>query len=124
MEVNKRAGVFGWIMGLFSASHVMGNFLARFLPERYIFEVCMKYHFAINLDIIYKVICECSLSQVSIALLIFCPVYIHFYLAETVILSPRGNESSPFMDVVANAVKGQYKSMRYAANMVFSRYAC
>jgi hypothetical protein len=36
---NKRAAVFSWITGLFSASHVLGNVLARFLPQNYIFVV-------------------------------------------------------------------------------------
>ncbi|CAM8961343.1 unnamed protein product [Rhodiola kirilowii] len=95
LEETKRAAVFGWITGLFSASHVMGNLLARFLPERYIFEV-------------------------SIALLIFCPVYMYFYMAETVSLSPSRNECSACMDTIVNTLQGRYKSMRYAANVVFS----
>uniref|UniRef100_A0A7N0TX88 Major facilitator superfamily (MFS) profile domain-containing protein n=2 Tax=Kalanchoe fedtschenkoi TaxID=63787 RepID=A0A7N0TX88_KALFE len=97
VEESKRAGVFGWIMGLFSASHVMGNFLARFLPEQYIFEV-------------------------SIALLIFCPVYMHFFLVETVTLAPNNDETSSYMDTILNALRGRYNSMKYAAKVVFSRY--
>ena len=40
MNESKRAAVISWITGLFSASHVIGNVLARFLPEDYIFEAC------------------------------------------------------------------------------------
>ncbi|KAM7463811.1 hypothetical protein LguiA_031932 [Lonicera macranthoides] len=38
IDNSKRPAVFSWITGLFSASHVLGNLLARFLPEEYIFE--------------------------------------------------------------------------------------
>jgi len=47
---NKRAAVFGWITGLFSASHVVGNVLARFLPQSYIFVVIL----------VHRVLCWCS----------------------------------------------------------------
>lgn len=40
IDNSKRPAVFSWITGLFSASHVLGNLLARFLPEEYIFEAC------------------------------------------------------------------------------------
>ncbi|KAK4367153.1 hypothetical protein RND71_015033 [Anisodus tanguticus] len=38
VDESNRAAVFSWITGLFSASHVMGNVLARFLPVGYIFQ--------------------------------------------------------------------------------------
>ncbi|CAJ2629480.1 unnamed protein product [Trifolium pratense] len=90
---NKRAAVFSWITGLFSASHVLGNVLARFLPQNYIFVV-------------------------SIALLIFCPVYMQFFLVETVKLAPRKNQELGFCTKVANVVNRRYKSMRNAAEIV------
>jgi hypothetical protein len=39
----KRTAAIGRFMGLFSASHVLGNVLACFLPEAYIFEACHCY---------------------------------------------------------------------------------
>nr|GMD52759.1 hippocampus abundant transcript-like protein 1 [Ipomoea batatas] len=39
IEESNRAAAFSWITGLFSASHVVGDLLARFLPEDYIFLV-------------------------------------------------------------------------------------
>lgn len=39
MEDRKRMAAFSWITGLYSTSHLMGNLLARFLPESYIFYV-------------------------------------------------------------------------------------
>ncbi|KAG6485957.1 hypothetical protein ZIOFF_054524 [Zingiber officinale] len=42
IEVGKRSVAFGWITGLFSAAHVLGNILARFLPEEWIFEACVN----------------------------------------------------------------------------------
>lgn len=93
VDVSQRAGVFSWITGLFSASHVLGNVLARFLPEKYIFEV-------------------------SIALLIFCPVYMKIFLAETVIPSPRQDHDSACFTRVSKAIQDRYTSMRYSATVV------
>ncbi|XP_042446423.1 hippocampus abundant transcript-like protein 1 [Zingiber officinale] len=42
IEVGKRSAAFGWITGLFSAAHVLGNIFARFLPEGWIFEACVN----------------------------------------------------------------------------------
>ncbi|XP_058751732.1 uncharacterized protein LOC131624831 [Vicia villosa] len=90
---NKRAAVFSWITGLFSASHVLGNVLARFLPQNYIFVV-------------------------SIALLTFCPIYMHIFLDETVKMNPRKNHEIGFGNKVVSVVKRRYKSMRTAAEIV------
>ncbi|XP_058741498.1 uncharacterized protein LOC131613873 [Vicia villosa] len=90
---NKRAAVFSWITGLFSASHVLGNVLARFLPQNYIFVV-------------------------SIALLTFCPIYMHLFLDETVKMNPRKNHEIGFGNKVVSVVKRRYKSMRTAAEIV------
>ncbi|XP_057428174.1 uncharacterized protein LOC130721394 isoform X3 [Lotus japonicus] len=90
---SKRAAVFSWITGLFSASHVLGNVLARFLPEEYIFVV-------------------------SIALLTFCPVYMQFFLVETVTPAPKKNQVSGFCTKVVDVLHKRYKSMRNAAEIV------
>ncbi|KAK9187384.1 hypothetical protein WN944_018778 [Citrus x changshan-huyou] len=90
---SKRAAAFSWITGLFSASHVLGNVLARFLPEKYIF-------------------------LVSIALLIFVPVYTQFFLVETVESAPRKDQESSCLKKAVNVLDRRYKSMRDAALMV------
>ncbi|PSR98778.1 Hippocampus abundant transcript-like protein [Actinidia chinensis var. chinensis] len=92
---SKRAAVISWITGLFSASHVIGNVLARFLPEDYIFEV-------------------------SIALLVFGPVYMYMFLVETVKPAPRHDQHSPYLHKAFRIVEDRYKSMRHAATIVLS----
>ncbi|KAF3669850.1 putative nifU-like protein 4, mitochondrial-like [Capsicum annuum] len=82
VEENSRAGVFSWITGLFSASHVLGN--------------------------------------VSIGLLIFVPVYMSVFLAETVTPKTEENRSSTLKSNVLKIVQERYNSMRYAANLVTS----
>ncbi|PHT31562.1 hypothetical protein CQW23_27899 [Capsicum baccatum] len=93
VEENSRAGVFSWITGLFSASHVLGNVLARFLPVGYIFQAC---------------------------LLIFVPVYMSLFLAETVTPKTEENRSLTLKSNVLKIVQERYNSMRYAANLVTS----
>ncbi|GMH11235.1 hypothetical protein Nepgr_013076 [Nepenthes gracilis] len=93
VQDSKRAAAFSWITGLFSASHVLGNVLALFLPSRYIFEV-------------------------SIGLLIFCPVYMQLFLVE-VVNRKQEEQQSPLHSKVLNAFKERSKSMRYAATLVF-----
>ncbi|KAK3021851.1 hypothetical protein RJ639_047859 [Escallonia herrerae] len=95
VENSKRAAVFSWITGLFSASHVLGNILARFLPEEYIFEV-------------------------SIALLVFCPVYITLFLTETVTPTTRQNQGLPIFNKALKVVQERYNSMRHALTIVLS----
>lgn len=95
VDESKRAAVFSWITGLFSASHFLGNVLARFLPENYIFEV-------------------------SIALLIFCPVYIQLFLVETVRLAPEQEVTSSPLTKVFKVCHDRYKSMKYATTIVTS----
>ncbi|KHN37832.1 hypothetical protein glysoja_016956 [Glycine soja] len=93
---SKRAAVFSWITGLLSASHVLGDVLALFLPEKYIFVV-------------------------SIALLIFCLVYMKFFLVETVILAPRNNPKLGCGAKIVDVFQQRYKSVKRAAEIVFFR---
>ncbi|CAL9005621.1 unnamed protein product [Prunus brigantina] len=93
---NKRAAVFSWITGLFSASHVLGNVLARFLPEKYIFFV-------------------------SIALLIFCPVYMQMFLTETTNKrAPKSDQGLSCLNKIVTIIRKRYASMRDAATIVVS----
>ncbi|XP_050384827.1 uncharacterized protein LOC126801502 isoform X2 [Argentina anserina] len=93
---NNRAAVFSWITGLFSASHVLGNVLARFLPEKYIFSV-------------------------SIALLIFCPVYMQIFLVETVKkMAPHADQDLSCLTKKVAIIHKRYVSMRDAAKVVMS----
>lgn len=41
LDGRSRAAAFGWMHGILSLSHVLGNFLARLLPGTYIFEACV-----------------------------------------------------------------------------------
>ncbi|KAF4367950.1 uncharacterized protein LOC115707307 [Cannabis sativa] len=91
----KRAAVFSWITGLFSAAHVLGNFLARFLPEGYIF-------------------------LVSITLLIFCPVYMQLFLTETVKPAPKSDKDSACLTKTLMVVKKRFVTMRDSATLVVS----
>ncbi|XP_019237293.1 PREDICTED: hippocampus abundant transcript-like protein 1 isoform X2 [Nicotiana attenuata] len=95
VDESSRAAVFSWITGLFSASHVMGNVLARFLPVGYIF-------------------------QVSIGLLIFVPIYMILFLEETVSPNTEVNQSSTVKSKALKVVQERYNSMRYAAHIVTS----
>ncbi|WRX13008.1 Major facilitator superfamily - like 7 [Theobroma cacao] len=95
VSVRNRAAVFSLITGLFSASHVLGNVLARFLPEKYIF-------------------------LVSIVLLIFCPVYMQFFLVETVEIDTTREQYSGCLTKSMKVLNKRYKSMKDAAGIVIS----
>ncbi|KAH7536963.1 hypothetical protein FEM48_Zijuj03G0041800 [Ziziphus jujuba var. spinosa] len=92
---SKRAALFSWITGLFSASHVLGNVLARFLPEKYIF-------------------------MIAIALLSLCPIYMQLFLSETVEQFPISNKDPSCLTKTLNVVHKRYESMRDAATLVIS----
>ncbi|XP_021299942.1 uncharacterized protein LOC110428437 [Herrania umbratica] len=95
VSVSNRAAVFSWITGLFSASHVLGNMLARFLPEKYIF-------------------------LVSIVLLIFCPVYMQFFLVETVDIDTTREQDTGCLTKSMMVLNKRYKAMKDAAEIVIS----
>nr|GLL40126.1 hippocampus abundant transcript-like protein 1 [Ipomoea trifida] len=95
IEESNRAAAFSLITGLFSASHVVGDLLARFLPEDYIF-------------------------LVSICLLIFVPTYMALALVETVKPPSGVNQSLPHMNKAKKILQDRYKSMRSAVNVVIN----
>lgn len=119
----KRAAAFSWITGLFSASHVVGNMLARFLPEDYIFEVCLCcYLFSIfyqSLTCLF--IWPYFQFQVSIALLIFVPVYMTLFLTETVKPTQKPDHHISCLNKAIKIVKERYYSMKHAVHVVTSR---
>nr|XP_027104773.1 hippocampus abundant transcript-like protein 1 [Coffea arabica] len=95
VDDNKKATGFSWMMGLISASRVLGNVLARFLPGTCFFEV-------------------------AIALLIFCPVYMTLFLAETVTPAPKVDQCLPYFKKAFKLIQEQYDNIRYAASVVIS----
>ncbi|XLT67525.1 hypothetical protein HN873_023964, partial [Arachis hypogaea] len=56
--------------------------------------------------------------MVSIALLVFCPVYMQFFLIETVKVAPKNNHESGCCMKVVDFLNQRYKSMRKAAEIV------
>lgn len=95
IDDSKRSATFSWITGLFSTSHVIGNIIARFLPEDYTFEV-------------------------SIALLIFVPVYMSLFLKETVQPTKKSDQHICGLNWAFKVVQERYNSMKHAACVVTS----
>ncbi|TYK11756.1 hippocampus abundant transcript-like protein 1 [Cucumis melo var. makuwa] len=93
VQESRRAAVFGWITGLCSASHVVGNLLARFLPEKYIFVV-------------------------SIVLLMFCPIYMYFFLHETVKPILKNDGEPNWLSKTVNVLNRRFRTMRDATEIV------
>ncbi|THG23701.1 hypothetical protein TEA_014385 [Camellia sinensis var. sinensis] len=57
---------------------------------------------------------------VSNALLVFCPIYMHLFLVETVQSTPRHRQHAPWLHKALKIVKERYNSMRHAATIVVS----
>lgn len=95
LDGRSRAAAFGWMHGILSLSHVLGNLLARLLPGTYIYEV-------------------------SVALLIIAPMYMIIFLTETVKLIPDLNQHLPWSSKAYKLVQERYRSMRYALHVVTS----
>ncbi|XP_074556055.1 uncharacterized protein LOC141811880 [Curcuma longa] len=87
IEVGKRSAAFGWITGLFSAAHVLGNILARFLPEGWIFEV-------------------------SICLLVSSTLYMKVFLIETVRAAPRQSDNRSCSSIFLKVFIERWNSMK------------
>ncbi|WMV53619.1 hypothetical protein MTR67_047004 [Solanum verrucosum] len=102
LDGRSRAAAFGWMHGILSLSHVLGNFLARLLPGTYIFEACLV------------------IFQVSVALLIIAPMYMIIFLTETVKLTPNLNQHLRWSSKAYKLVQDRYSSMRYALHVVTS----
>lgn len=62
--------------------------------------------------------------QVSVALLLFCSVYMLVLLPETVKPCTEREHHSQSLNRVFGVVQQKIMSMRYAATIVFSRYIC
>ncbi|KAK4756808.1 hypothetical protein SAY87_006935 [Trapa incisa] len=93
VEDGKRMAAFGWITGFYSTSHLMGNLLARFLPESCIF-------------------------YVSISLLILGVVYLQLLLRETFRPPPRVEQESAVVSKLYKVLYVRCKSMKDAARIV------
>ncbi|XP_042420057.1 hippocampus abundant transcript-like protein 1 [Zingiber officinale] len=87
IEVGKRSVAFGWITGLFSAAHVLGNILARFLPEEWIFEV-------------------------SICLLVCSTIYMKVFLIETLRAAPRQSDNRSCSTIFLNVIIERWNSIK------------
>ncbi|KAL8166735.1 LOW QUALITY PROTEIN: hypothetical protein V2J09_008234 [Rumex salicifolius] len=95
LDEGQRAAAFSWITGLFSASHVIGNLLAWLLPQQNVF-------------------------LVSVGILIICPVYMQFFLVETVKQAPMQEHNLTLVSKSLKIFKDRYNSMKYATTIVFS----
>ncbi|XXG63021.1 hypothetical protein AAC387_Pa05g1294 [Persea americana] len=95
IEGSKRAAAFGCITGLFSASHVLGNLLARFLPEDYIFGV-------------------------SIFLLVCATVYMKIFLVETVNTAQNPHQHRPCFAMITGVFQHRWNSMKETVSVVAS----
>lgn len=99
VEPSKRAGAFGFLTGIFSASHALGNICSRFLPENWIFQVSLVELFIFSRIILLiillsfasfslQVLDHVFFFQVSVVLSVLSVLYMKLYLVETVQRAP------------------------------------
>ncbi|KAI4370701.1 hypothetical protein MLD38_019022 [Melastoma candidum] len=93
VDTRKRSIAFAWITGFLSASHVMGNVFARFLPEKYIFSV-------------------------SVCLLVFASLYMLLFLGETVKYQPSQDEQITLWGKIGRTIRKRYMSMKESGHIV------
>ncbi|KAL9240937.1 hypothetical protein vseg_015102 [Gypsophila vaccaria] len=91
----KRVAAFSWITGVTSASHVLGNVMAKSLPAKYCFEL-------------------------SIPLMVVCPVLIQLFVTETVIRAPITRQKSQWF-ILIKLIKERCSSIGYAATTIMTR---
>ncbi|CAO2828812.1 unnamed protein product [Amaranthus hypochondriacus] len=94
VEDDKRVAAFGWITGVISASHIVGSLLASFVPGNYIFEV-------------------------SIPLMIMCPLFVQLFMVETARRAPMTKQS--MWSILFKPIRERYSSLRYAATVIFNK---
>ncbi|KAI4385768.1 hypothetical protein MLD38_003761 [Melastoma candidum] len=93
VDTSKRAIAFAWITGFLSASHVIGNLLARFLPEKYIFAI-------------------------SVCLLAFASLYMVVFLRETVKCEPSTEEQIKLGGKIVRTLQKRYRSMKESVQII------
>ncbi|KAK9707363.1 hypothetical protein RND81_07G192500 [Saponaria officinalis] len=95
VEDEKRVAAFSWITGVMSASHVLGNVLAKSIPAKYSFVL-------------------------SIPLMVVCLVLIHLFMTETVIRAPITRQKSQWF-ILIKLIKERCSSIGYAATTIMTR---
>ncbi|XP_031095656.1 hippocampus abundant transcript-like protein 1 [Ipomoea triloba] len=96
VDETNRATAFSWITGLFSASHVLGDLVSRFLHEDY------------------------NIFQAALCLLIFVPLYMALHLVETVASDGGVEQSLPCTSKVKKFCREQCYCVRSTLEVVIS----